>query len=114
MNDIIKNKLKTIKLEKKSNLCFSADLEDGDKIIKILEKIGKYIVVCKIHFDIIKDNHKFIDKIINSSIEHNFLIMEDRKFVDISYIVKKQFQSFSHWVDLVTVHSTVTPETVAN
>jgi len=114
MNDIIKDKLKSIKVEKKSNLCFSADLEEGDKIIEILDKIGKYIVVCKIHYDIIKDKNNFIEKLINASIRHNFLIMEDRKFVDISYIVKKQYQEFSSWADLITVHGSVTSETISN
>ena len=114
MNDIIKDKLRTIKEQKKSNLCFSADLEEGDKIIEILDKIGKYIVVCKIHYDIIKDNNNFIKKLIDASIRHNFLIMEDRKFVDISYIVEKQYQEFSSWVDLVTVHGSVTSETISN
>lgn len=114
MNDIIKDKLKSIKAEKKSNLCFSADLEEGEQILALLEKIGPYIVVCKIHYDIIKDDDTFIEKLIESSIKHNFLIMEDRKLVDISYIVKKQYQPFASWVDLVTVHGTVTSETISN
>jgi uridine monophosphate synthetase len=113
-NDIVKHKLKSIKEDKKSNLCFSADLEESEKIIEILEKIGKYIVVCKIHCDIIKDDGTFIEKLIELSIRHNFLIMEDRKFVDISYIVKKQYQPFANWVDLVTVHGSISSETLSN
>ena len=39
--------------------------------------------------------------------------MEDRKFVDISYIVAKQYAQFSNWVDLVTVHSSVSSEVIS-
>ena len=39
--------------------------------------------------------------------------MEDRKFIDISYIVTKQYSQFMNWVDLVTVHASVSPEVVS-
>ena len=39
--------------------------------------------------------------------------MEDRKFVDISSIVEKQYEKFNNWVDLVTVHGSVTSETIS-
>ena len=39
--------------------------------------------------------------------------MEDRKFVDISYIVNKQYSQFSNWVDLVTVHASVSTEVIS-
>ena len=38
--------------------------------------------------------------------------MEDRKFVDISYIVEKQYRKFQNWVDLVTVHANVNPDVI--
>ena len=82
----------------------------------ILDKIGKYIIVCKIHYDIINiDSYEgiFKEELINLSIKHNFLIMEDRKFVDISYIVNKQYSQFRNWVDLVTVHSSVSTEVIS-
>ena len=117
-NDIIKYRLKKISEIKKSNLCFSADIEDPHILIKMLDLIGKYIVVCKIHYDIINSNifgeiGDFKKELINLSIKHDFLIMEDRKFIDISYIVQKQYAKFNNWVDLVTVHSSVTDETVS-
>ena len=34
------------------------------------------------------------------------------RFNDISYIVKKQYKSLESWVDMVTVHTLVTPEVV--
>ena len=85
-------------------------------MLDILESIGKYIVVCKIHFDIINIydyDGDFKTALIDLSIKHDFLIMEDRKFVDISYIVEKQYALFSNWVDLVTVHASVNDEVVS-
>ena len=38
--------------------------------------------------------------------------MEERKFNDISYNVYKQYSLLSSWVDIVTVHSLVSPETI--
>ena len=37
---------------------------------------------------------EFIPKLIELSIKHNFLIMEDRKLNDISYIVNMQYKKF--------------------
>ena len=115
-NDVVKYRLRKIKIKKNSNLIFSADLEDPQKIIDILENHGEKIVVCKIHLDILDlDNYEnnFIEEIIKLSIKHDFLIMEDRKFIDISYIVEKQYKKFKNWVDLVTVHSLVSSETLS-
>ena len=113
-NDVVKYKLDKIKKEKKSDLCFSADLSDYDKLWNILEEIGSKIVCCKIHFDIIEESYReiFKKKIIESSINHNFLIIEDRKFNDISHIVKLQYKPFETWVDLITVHANVSNEVV--
>ena len=112
-NDITRYKLDYISKNKSSKLIFSADIPDYEKIIQILEVIGKYIVVCKIHLDIIDNIDEFIPKIIDLSIKHNFLLMEDRKFNDISYIVNMQYKKFRNWVDLVTVHSLVSNDVLS-
>ena len=110
--DIVKFKLFKIMEEKKSRLCFSADVDDSDKLIEIVNNIGKYIVICKIHYDFYEENEYFKQKLIESSIKHNFLIMEDRKFVDISYTVQKQYKKFYNWVDLITVMGNVNSSVV--
>ena len=115
-NDFTKYKLKKITTEKKNKLCFSADIDDPNKLLDILNKIGKHIIICKIHYDIININEypgDFISDLIECSIKHNFLIMEDRKFIDISYIVQKQYNKFCNWVDLVTVHGSVSSAVVS-
>lgn len=112
-NDITKYLLQSISESKKSKLIFSADIPNCQKIIEIIEKIGKHIVACKIHSDMIDNFETYIPELIELSIKHNFLIMEDRKFNDISYIVNMQYKKFRNWVDLVTVHSLVTNDVLS-
>ena len=112
-NDITKYLLHSISESKKSKLIFSADISNCQKIIEIIEKIGKHIVACKIHSDMIDNFETYIPKLIELSIKHKFLIMEDRKFNDISYIVNMQYKKFRNWVDLVTVHSLVTNDVLS-
>ena len=112
-NDVTRYLLHQIKETKKSSLIFSADISDMYMILRMLDKVGNYIVGCKIHYDIIKDwDENFSSKLTQLSIKHNFLIIEDRKFNDISYIVSKQYERFRNWVDMVTVHSLVTPDVI--
>lgn len=110
-NDVIKYRLKNISIQKNSKLCFSADIDNPTKLLNILDIIGNFIVVCKIHFDIIDfssyNRNTFKENLIKASIKYNFLLMEDRKFIDISHIVLKQYSQFCNWIDLVTVHSSV-------
>lgn len=96
-------------------MCFAADLvDDLPRLWSIITNIGKNLVICKIHMDIVpvKDRHEFKTKIMELSIKYNFLVMEDRKFNDISQIVQKQYKQFENWVDMVTVHSLVASEVI--
>ena len=113
-NDITKYKLQKISEKKNSKICLAADIQEPEKLIELLDKIGKYIVVCKIHFDTFDftQQEEVMHKIIEKSIEYDFLIMEDRKFNDISSIVEKQYVQFSNWIDLVTVHTLVTSDVI--
>jgi uridine monophosphate synthetase len=116
-NDITKYKLSEYIKNKKSRLCFSADLDNPEDVIKILGIIGKYIVICKIHFDIYKftekyNRDKFKEDLIDLSNSEKFLLMEDRKFFDTSYIVEKQYNYFKEWIDIVTVHGLVTDDVI--
>ena len=112
--DIIKHRLTSLIKQKDSKLCFSADLDDKDKLIKILEDIGDKIVICKIHYDFYEDeNNELKNKLIELSIEKDFLLMEDRKFVDISYTVEKQYRKYAKWIDLITVMGNVNSEVVS-
>ena len=116
-NDITRFKLtKYIEL-KKSRICFSADLENPEEIIKILNIIGGKIIICKIHFDIYKftekyTREKFKQDLLNLSNSLKFLLMEDRKFFEISYIAEKQYNYFKDWIDIVTVFGIVTDDVI--
>lgn len=110
--DIVKYRLNKIKKEKKSNVCFSADIVDINKLTQILNDVGPFIVVCKVHCDIFSDFEKVKTILIELSVKYDFLIMEDRKFNDISYIVSMQYKRFYNWVDLVTCHSIVTDDVI--
>lgn len=110
--DVIRYKLKEISEKKRSKLCFSADITDISELSNVLNKIGEYIVVCKIHIDIHSDITLLRKIVLDASIKHDFLIMEDRKFNDISYIVNKQYSLFNNWIDIVTVHALVSNETI--
>jgi uridine monophosphate synthetase len=122
MNDIIKYRINDIKNKKKSKLCFSADLQNPIRILEILEKIGEYIVICKIHLDTIyfsKDmpEYDFISKLIELSNRYNFLLMEDRKLSDISSIVDKQYrrlQQYGDWIDIITIQASVNDIVIKN
>ena len=112
--DIIKHKLNNLIEKKQSKLCFSADLDDKDKMINILNDIGDKIVICKIHYDFYQDkNDELKNKLIELSIQKDFLLMEDRKFVDIAYTVEKQYKGFSKWIDLITVMGNVNSDVVS-
>lgn len=106
-NDLIKYFINKYTNEKKTTICFSADICDPYLLLNILSLIGDFILICKLHMDIVdlsKYNGDFIKDILRLSVEKKFLIMEDRKFVDISYIVNKQYSKYKNWVDLITVH----------
>jgi len=109
-NDITKLRLwNTIK--SKGRLCFAGDIENPEKLLKILNEIGRFICICKVHIDIMDfsdyPRSSFIRMLLMISIKENFLIMEDRKFVDISSIVERQYKFIKDWADLVTVHGSV-------
>ena len=109
-------RLNKIIADKGTRLCFSADIEDPQKLLMILEKVAKHIAVVKIHFDTLKFEERemrewrFIESINMLKERHNFMVMEDRKLFDISYIIERQWRRFSGWVDLVTVHGVVNEE----
>lgn len=99
-------KLFKIIIEKQTNLCLSADLDSIDTILRLVDKVGKHICMLKVHSDLIngdvKNNYKLLAA---KKKEHNFLLFEDRKFLDHDGIVKNIFARYVQYVDLVTVYN---------
>ncbi|KAK8112424.1 hypothetical protein PG984_012950 [Apiospora sp. TS-2023a] len=93
---------------KKSNLVFSADLNDTNTLLACADLLGPYIAVLKTHIDLVHDfSYKTIHGLLKLAEKHNFLIFEDRKLVDIGYTVQRQYQfgalRLSDWADIVNV-----------
>ena len=100
----------TIIHEKQSNLCVSVDLTSTVAILELVNKVGDFICMVKLHVDIIEDfNMEFVSALQALSQKHNFLIFEDRKFADIGNTVKYQYGSgvyrISDWAHIVNAHS---------
>jgi len=108
-NNSIFKRIIDIMFEKKSNLCVALDFNKVKDIIEMIEKLGKHVVVFKLHIDLIDDfSEEFIKKLITLKTQYNFVIFEDRKFSDIGNIFKQQFTGgiykIKNWADLITVH----------
>lgn len=105
----ISRKLFEIMETKKTNLCLSADVFSKKELLDLAEKCGTEICMIKTHMDVIRDfDQELIDRLVQLSEKHNFLILEDRKFADIGEIVQKQFSEgifkISSWAHCVTSH----------
>jgi uridine monophosphate synthetase len=106
----VTKRLVNIILDKKTNLVFSADINDFFQLIKIVTMIGKYICILKIHCDTINDFTLEKGLILKKlSLELNFLLFEDRKFTDIGSVFKNQYTmgsyKISEWADIITVNT---------
>lgn len=102
-------KIKEIVKTKDSKICLSVDVSTLEELYNIINELGDYICVLKIHHDIISDFNvnlqNTIDTLINLKNKHNFLIWEDRKFADIGMVMKRQVEThIIKWADLISVH----------
>ncbi|XP_014605359.1 PREDICTED: uridine 5'-monophosphate synthase isoform X1 [Polistes canadensis] len=99
---------------KQSTLCLAADLTKTNSILELVELAGPHIVVLKIHVDIIEDfSSNFLKRLKELAKQHEFLIMEDRKFADIGNTVLLQYKNgiykIAEWADIITVHPVAGP-----
>lgn len=106
----IAKQLFSIMVQKKSNLCCSADLLTTAKILNLVENVGPYICLLKTHIDIIVDyNEQFVEQLKSLAVKYNFMIFEDRKFADIGNTVKRQFGEgiyhISSWAHVINAHT---------
>ena len=93
------NRLRDIIKTKESKICLAADVSTLDELYKIIDEVGEYICILKIHYDIISDFNENIESAINKlnsyKKRYNFLIWEDRKFADIGMVMCRQISTLS-------------------
>ncbi len=104
----VSKKLLEIALQKQTNLIASADVTTTEELLHLANEVGPHIAALKTHIDIISDfdYEKTILPLQSLAKQHNFLLMEDRKFADIGNTQELQFTSnvfqISKWADFVT------------
>jgi uridine monophosphate synthetase len=104
----VSKKLLETALAKQSNLIASADVTTTQELLDLADKVGPHIIALKTHIDIISDfeYEKTILPLKALATQHNFLLMEDRKFADIGNTQELQFTSgvfrITAWADFVT------------
>ena len=110
-------RLYNIMRSKGSRLCLSADFTDSESLLRIVEMVGDSIVILKTHVDMLEDlDDVVLDKLVELKKKYNFLVMEDRKYGDISKTVVRQirngFLGILDWADMVTIHGFLGEETL--
>ncbi|KPM42117.1 Orotidine 5'-phosphate decarboxylase [Neonectria ditissima] len=104
----VARKLFLIAEEKKSNLIVSADFNNTNELLECADSLVPYIAVFKTHIDIVSDfGEATVIGLKTLAAKHNFLIFEDRKFVDIGNTAQKQYHGgalrISEWADIVNL-----------
>ncbi len=89
---------------KKSRLCVSTDVTTCKDLFNLIDKVGSYATAIKLHSDIIIDFSNYaIHQLLYYSCKYRFVIIEDRKFLDIGNTVQLQYKRITY-ADAVTVH----------
>ncbi|GJE84517.1 orotidine 5'-phosphate decarboxylase [Phanerochaete sordida] len=116
-NPAAKALLETIE-RKKTNLCVSVDVTKSDDFLKVIDLVGPYVCMVKTHVDIIEDfAPTLIERLQELSVNHDFVIFEDRKFADIGNTVALQYAAGVHkiasWAHLTNAHPVPGPGIVS-
>uniref|UniRef100_A0A1B6G5N9 Uridine 5'-monophosphate synthase n=1 Tax=Cuerna arida TaxID=1464854 RepID=A0A1B6G5N9_9HEMI len=91
--------------KKQSLLCVAADVSTSQQLLNLAEAVGPHVALLKTHADIITDwSPNVALQLASLAKQHDFLIMEDRKFADIGHTTGLQYSLVRPWADLVTVH----------
>lgn len=96
------NKLFKLAFKKKSNIILSVDLNKSSDIIKLIEETKNNILGIKIHSDIIDDFDILFQYL--KYIHEDFIIIEDCKVADISYISIQKINKYIDYADYITYH----------
>lgn len=94
---------------KQSNLCLSADVDQAETLLTLVEQVADQVICVKTHIDIIRDFTPALTQALRALADkHHFMLFEDRKFADIGNTVKQQCSGgvyqIASWADLVNAH----------
>ena len=98
----LKNKLYDLAFKKQSNIILSVDLNNSADIIDLIENTKDNIIGIKIHSDIINDFNKLLPYL--NEIKDDFIIIEDCKVADISFISIQKVKNYINYADYITYH----------
>jgi orotidine 5'-phosphate decarboxylase subfamily 1 len=106
----VAKKLFMIMEEKQTNLAIAADVTSVQQLIALVQAVGPYICMLKLHIDILEDfDPATIITLQHYAQKYNFIVLEDRKFADTGNTVQNQYTGglyhIADWADLVTVHA---------
>jgi orotate phosphoribosyltransferase len=102
INDDFKYRLFQIIKQKQTALCLSLDIFNSwENAMELLDNCGPFICMVKTHADIMDGFNS--SELLHYANKHNFLIMEDRKLIDVPHISIKQLENIEKWANCVTV-----------
>lgn len=89
-------------------LCLAADVKNMKELVYLINQVGEYISILKLHIELIEDFYfNFNDncKILKLlQYKFNFRIWEDRKLADIGSVMERQINHLKNWADIVSIH----------
>jgi len=116
-NHPVAQRLAALIQEKQTRLIVAADVTTKKELLELAQQVGPYICALKTHIDIVTDfDTDLIVQLKSLAHEHNFLLIEDRKFCDIGSTVRAQVADgiyhITQWADIVIAHAVAGPGTI--
>uniref|UniRef100_A0A183BK99 Ras-related protein Rab-43 n=1 Tax=Globodera pallida TaxID=36090 RepID=A0A183BK99_GLOPA len=106
----LNRRLAQIMVTKRTNICLAVDYTRTAHILEVVSVAKEHICALKLHRDIVEDfDAQFVAKLHQLATDHQFLIVEDRKFADTGKTMELQLTGghlpAADWADLVTAHA---------
>ncbi|MEG1542284.1 MAG: orotidine-5'-phosphate decarboxylase [Victivallaceae bacterium] len=94
---------------KRTNLGVVLDVGNAEELLDLAHLLGPEVCLIKTHIDILNDfRYDTMLELKRLSVEHKFLIFEDRKFADSGFIAAKQYAEgiyrIAEWADVINAH----------